>query len=791
MPKQTTTDPPVKEHSERDFYKLFDLPIEDDAQHLPQPAGGANLEIDQKKNEAPVASPFKAIKRFDIKDFTLSQLEIEQRAGTPFLLVPIFLIVGAASYFALPTEPALHNIPATLLILTVLRIALYRAAIATKYCVNALLLCTFAMGLAQWHTHYIATPILGSPVVTRIYGEIEKIEERPNGSVRYTIDIISTERPTLRYGLSRIRVTARKPAASAQIGEGIYGIVSLAPPSGPARPGGFDFAFNNYFQRIGANGFFFGQPHTSKIFQKSKLSFVSTNVEVARHWLSKHIRNYGDSDISAVSAALITGDKAAISDEITEALRKSGLAHILSISGLHMALVAGTVMFTIRLLGALAPNWSARRPVKKYAAIAGFGAITIYLFLAGASIATQRSFIMLAIMLGALMGNRAALTMRNLAIAAIIVIALAPQAVTSPGFQMSFAATIALIAVYGAWQKRHNHKSYDDIPTGSAKLWRGIGAFFITLSMTSLIAGAATGIYSAYHFQRIALFGLAGNLLAMPVISLITMPSAILGTLLIPTGLDGILFSLMNLSVRLVVEIAKYVADHAPSGLTGALAPWALLSLTAFLLIFCIAKSKLKYASALCLLPLMIANPTPKKALAVISEDAKQVAIIDQQGQLILNRDRPNSFIIDQWMAAYKALKILKPNHEDEGGFQCENKYLCTYLDSKYQENPSLLWKAQPIEDPQERAKNCEKFDVIILSYAPAAHICDEAKTLVITAQQLAKRGSAEIVANKTSGAPKFKALFALSDNDRPWTAHRKYSRSARNLASHSDKEDQ
>lgn len=711
------------------------------------------------------------------------QLLIEIGQGTAFLFIPIFMIVGVALYLALPTEPAAHNIPAAILVSGIIRLAVRHGAFLLRYFLNAALITLCAMGMMQLRTHFLATPMLGSEISTRITGQIRAIENRPNGSVRYTIDLTKTERPALRYAPDRIRLTARKPLDEAQIGGGIHGYARLRPPSGAVRPQGYDFSFYNYFDGIGANGFFLGQPEARDLGLQYSRNTPAILVERARYWLATRIRTYDESAVGAVSAALITGDKAAIPEETNEILRQSGLAHILSISGLHMALVAGTVMFALRAIFAVSPNWAAYRPTKKYAAIAGFSAIIIYLFLAGASVATQRSFIMLAVMLGALLSDRSALTMRNLAIAAIIVILIAPEAVLGPSFQMSFAATLALIGVYAWWSQRRVHKEFSHNQSPAADVARKSVSFLTGLSVTSLVAGTATGIFAAYHFQRIAVLGLLGNLLAMPVVSLITMPLAIIATLLIPFGLDGYVYTAMNWSVSIVISVARKVTDITPDGSTGALSSTAVIWLSAAILILCLMRSQLRYLGLLCLIPAYIAQSTLDIPQIIISEDAKQVAIIDpQKGVLSVNRSRPSAFILEQWQAAFKTNQIILPD-KGEGGFQCQSKQRCDF-ESQFSELDFSVIYLTEMPAATEWQSICEQSGIIIAAFAPFKSACQSQRNTIITAQQLALQGSAEVFFQTSEEAATMSTqiVFAQGSAERPWQSHRKYSRSARNL---------
>ena len=167
-----------------------------------------------------------------------------------------------------------------------------------------------------------------------------------------------------------------------------------------------------------------------------------------REAIDQRIRAVLPGDKGAIASALITGKRDAISTPVNDAMYISGIGHVLSISGYHMAVVAGMIFFALRALFALMPAFANRYPIKKWAALAALGAAAFYLLLSGAEVATQRSFIMIAIVLIGVMVDRPTLTLRTLTVAAFGVLLLAPEAVVHPSFQMSFAATLALVAGY-------------------------------------------------------------------------------------------------------------------------------------------------------------------------------------------------------------------------------------------------------------------------------------------------------------------------------------------------------
>ncbi len=225
------------------------------------------------------------------------------------------------------------------------------------------------LALGKLETERRATPMLGSDVATRVTGRVVALEYQDNGSWRITLDVLRTERPKLRFPPERIRVNARDIPALTSIGSGLNGFVRMRIPSGPVRPGNYDFSFHAYFNGIGANGFFLGTPRSVSVPPPGKLTGgVSQWIAQLRVRVSERIEEVIGGEDGSVASALVAGTRAGISEQTNDDLRKAGLAHILSISGLHMALAAGVVMLTLRSAFALFPAFSVRHPVKKYAA---------------------------------------------------------------------------------------------------------------------------------------------------------------------------------------------------------------------------------------------------------------------------------------------------------------------------------------------------------------------------------------------------------------------------------------
>src|ERR1700754_771229 len=219
-----------------------------------------------------------------------------------------------------------------------------------------------------------------------------------------------------------------------------------------------------------------------------------------------------------------------------------------------MAVVAGVVFFTIRALLALFPTLTAGFPIKKWSAAAALAAAAFYLLLSGAEVATQRSFFMTAVVLIAVLVDRRAVTFRTLAVAAIVVLVLAPEALVHPSFQMSFAATLGLVALVQIGMPRL-FATPENSAAAKVALWGG--RELVTLALASLVAGLATTPYAAFHFHRITPYGLLANLAAMPVVSAIVMPAGLLGLAAMPFGLDGVFWWLMDLGIQWMIVVTE------------------------------------------------------------------------------------------------------------------------------------------------------------------------------------------------------------------------------------------
>jgi competence protein ComEC len=606
-----------------------------------------------------------------IADFTRREAErvrawVAVEVG-PGRLVPWLAIAfgcGIATYFAVNREPAPWA--AALLFAAAVAVAVLarHRTFAFPFALGAAAL---AAGLATATAKrlIIDHPVLSTPVWNvDIAGFVEMREERER-SDRIVVRVERIAGPRLDETLERVRVSVRKGTAPA-VGTFVEFKARLSPPLEPLRPGGYDFARDMYFNRIGSSGFVLGRirvaetPHAPSL----RLRYAAV-VDGMREAIDQRIRAVLPGDKGAIASAVITGKRDAISPPVNEAMYVSGLAHVLSISGYHMAVVAGMIFFTVRALFALLPAFSNRHPIKKWAALAALAAAAFYLLLSGAEVATQRSFIMIAIVLIGIMVDRPTLTFRTLTVAALVVLLLAPEAIVHPSFQMSFAATLALVAGYQHGLPWMNGAGKTRLAARIA-LWGG--REIVGLLLVSLLAGAATIPYIAYHFHRISPYGMIANLVAMPAVSVWVMPAGILGLLSMPLGFDGFWWQVMGLGIDWMISVAQWVTSFPGAlGRVVAFGVGPLLLCSAGLVMLCLLKTPLRFIGAFLMgiaAVLMVRAPQPD---VMIAADGSAVAVRGENGRLAMVKSGGDVFAWREWLAADADARSPKDSTLGEG----------------------------------------------------------------------------------------------------------------------------
>jgi len=360
---------------------------------------------------------------------------IRAEAGPGRLLpwVPVAFGTGIAFYFAADHEPVLPVTAVAAIALCAAAFMLRRQTIFPLVVLFAAVAAGFAT--ATWRTERVAHGVLARPMYSvSLSGFVETrdIRERTD---RFVLRVAQMDSPKSHIRMERVRLSVRKGTAPA-VGSFVELKARLQPPLAPMRPGSYDFGRDMYFQGLGASGFAMGTIRTLEPPQSGGLSLrYAAFMQRLRDAIDARIRTTLDGDKRAIATALLTVRRDAITTPVNDAMFISGLGHVLSISGYHMAVVAGVVFFAVRALLALFPILTVGFPIKKWSAAIALAAALFYLLLSGCEVATQRSFLMTAVVLIAVLVDRRAVTFRTLAVAAMIVLAIAPEALVHPSFQ--------------------------------------------------------------------------------------------------------------------------------------------------------------------------------------------------------------------------------------------------------------------------------------------------------------------------------------------------------------------
>ncbi|MFL5258923.1 MAG: ComEC/Rec2 family competence protein [Hyphomicrobiales bacterium] len=574
---------------------------------------------------------------------------LAEQEGRFFLWSPVILIAGVWSYFALPIEPTVWIFALALVGFGWLAFAVIRGRGGLAVKIGCIFLLGFS--LARIRTEIVASPAITAPTgEVHLAGIIERIERKSPRSGVVMLRITSLDGAGAPTRPERVRLSV----SGSQVSELAPGLpistrASLAPLPSPAMPGGFDYGRMLWFEGVGATGRAFGQIERSASAPDLRY-WPAAALAALRASMNDRIAAVLPPDRAAFAEALITGERASLPRTVIESLQVSGLYHIISISGLHMSLVAGGIFWLVRAFLALSPTLAIHHPIKKWAAVAALLAGLFYMLLAGAEVATERSYIMIAIMLFAILVDRPALSMRNLAIAALIIVTMFPESALSASLQMSFLAVMGLLALHESLSEAHDRDA-PSLPSPWLRTARYFWRAFTAMALTTLVAGGLSSIAAVYHFGRLAPYSLLANLLALPVVSLVVMPMALASVLLMPLGLEGLPLHAMNSGITLVLDISDWVSGLP--GAAGRLPAIPLLSalfLSAGAVMLCLFKGPLRLVALPAFAAGIAAAPFAAHPDILIERRAANVAIRTDDGMLVPSGARRGKFAVETWL---------------------------------------------------------------------------------------------------------------------------------------------
>ena len=562
-----------------------------------------------------------------------------------FLWSPVALGSGIAAYFSLLVEPPFWLAFVPLIAMLIVRLLVARGTVPAAI-VTAMLLAAAGFALAKARVETVRAPVIEKPMRNVVVaGTVTHVEPRPPRGARVTIDaskvgeIADEKRPRT------VRVRVLSNDVRIEAGDRIELTAVLTPPAKPAMPGGFDFARSAWFEGLGAVGYSMKRPVIAPRGSPETFgAWWSRAVADTRQAITARIHAVLPGETGAIAAALISGERGGISAETNDAYRGSGLFHILSISGLHMVIMAGAVFYSVRLLLAAVPALALRYPIKKWAAVAGMLAALGYLAISGGAFATVRSALMIIVIFGAVLLDRPALALRNVALSAMIILMLYPESLFDAGFQMSFAAVTGLVATYEEVRRRMGRRNE---PHPVLKVLM----FFGGIVFSTLIASIAVAPFAAYHFHQSQQYAVLANLFAIPICNIVVMPMALAALVLMPLGLEAAALVPMGLGIDAMTWCAAFVAK-----LPGAVGHIPAIPLYAFVLMvlgglwIALWQTRMRMAGAILVLAGVALAPFMPRADVLIARNGELVALRGADGQLSALPARQSKYEMERWL---------------------------------------------------------------------------------------------------------------------------------------------
>ncbi len=579
---------------------------------------------------------------------TLFHTELEKQKEHAILWWPICLGFGVSLYFSFKEEP-------NLLLWSLISFALGTGALTLKKqkkwsFLPLFVLCLISLGITAGTARSLfinAPQIQKEHRITKLEATVEKIEIRENSVRRLLLSDLDIERLAPSQTPHYIRITMRQKqelGKNIKVGDRISVLASLRPLSPPILPHGFDFQRFFYFKHIGGTGFTLSNPQVLE----TNLDVYGSKLNHSLFLLSESMKeevHKTESEGNAIAQTFLTGDRALIKEETWLHLRESGLSHMLAISGLHVGLLSATVFFFVRLFLSLFPNISLRFPIKKIAAVAAFCAALFYTLLVGSSVPTVRACIMTGLFFLAMILNRSPFSVHLIASAAFVILLFRPESLISASFQMSFAAVMGLIIFYNStrsfWSAHYAQEGW----------FRKIIFYFISVCATTVIATLVTSPFTLYHFQHIAVYGVLGNLLAVPIMAFIVMPMVALTFFLFPLGLVEYPLFFMKWGIETIMHISSWVGSLEGANFSMATLPFGsfCLFVMAGILLLSI-RGKFKVIAFIPLFMALIIMWTTNLPDILLSQDGKLWGLYKEQ-TLYTQEARKGRFIKKQWDA--------------------------------------------------------------------------------------------------------------------------------------------
>lgn len=544
------------------------------------------------------------------------------------LWLPVALGGGMTAWLVLPWQGQWAAFVLLCLAMAATALALGRGGRLPRIVAVGALAAALGCALIWWRAERVAAPVLARPAVVDLTAPVERIERLPaRGIVRLTLAPGRDDLPPR----VRVNIDATKLPAGVAVGSRVALKARLMPPAAPAVPGAYDFARVAWFSGLGATGTSLGDV---------KAEGAGRAADGLRDRLTRHIHGRVEGSAGGIAAALVTGDRGAIAPEDDEALSRAGLAHLLSVSGLHVTAVVGATMLVALRLLALFPVLAIRFRLPVVAALIAAAVAGFYTWLTGAEVPTVRSLVAALIVLAALALGREAITLRLVAAGALIVLVLWPEAIASASFQLSFAAVTAIVALHESpvvarwFGPREEGRGW--------RLLRGLGS----LLLTGLVIELVLMPIGLFHFHKAGLYGSVANLVAIPLTTFVVMPAEALALLLDAAGLGAPVWWIVEVALEGLLWLS-----HAVASAPGSVAALPTMPNAAFALMvagglwIALWRTRWRWLGALPFAigaAIAVAAPAPE---LIVTGDGRHVAIRGRDGSMRVLRERAGDYV--------------------------------------------------------------------------------------------------------------------------------------------------
>lgn len=613
------------------------------------------------------------------------------------LWIPVGLAGGIAAWFAMPDARWWLGFMVACAGLAMVGVMIGGGTRLARIVTMGAVVLAIGCALIWTRSLLVAAPVLDRPVVTRMAASVESVEPLPARAI-VRIVVRPTERPDLP---PRVRINIPETVISDGLGTGarIELRARLMPPAQPALPGGYDFARRVWFERLGATGSVLGPV---------RVVAAAPQGSNLRQRLSQHVQSQVDGPAGAIAATLATGDRGALPEEDAEAMRRSGLAHLLSISGLHVTAVVGAAFLLVLRLLALSPRLALNAPLMLITAAAGAGAGVAYTLLTGAEVPTVRSCVAAMLVLIALAIGREAITLRLIAAGAIFVMVFWPESIMGPSFQLSFAAVTAIVALHReprvrSWFVRREEGA-------GRRCLRGLGSLFLT----GIVVELALMPIALFHFHKAGLYGALANIVAIPLTTFVIMPIEALALLLDAIGIGAPIWWLAGHALNALLALAHFTASR-PGAVTllPAMAAWPFAAATLAGLWFAIFRTRVRY----CALPVMavalVAMANAQAPDLVVTGDGRHVAARDASGRVSLLRERAGDYVRDMIAESVAADLDLLPLRDREDA-RCSRDFCVWRIGEGDRRYSVMATTSDYYVDALELIRACERVDIVI-----------------------------------------------------------------------------